>query len=147
MSKITLIVQREYMTRVRKKSFIIMSILGPLLFAALLVLPALLANLEDKETKQIAVIDESMVLTSYNTGKAESTIPGTEYLKFIALENVELESLQENFASTGYYAVLFIPENVITSERALLYSDKQPSLDVSSHIGVSLKKRPAASWR
>lgn len=141
MSKISLIVQREYLTRVRKKSFIIMSILGPLLFAALLVLPALLANVEDKDIKQIAVIDESLILTSYNTGKAVSTIPETEYLKFITLEDVELESLQENFASTGYYAVLYIPANVITSERALLYSDKQPSLDVSSHISNAMEQQ------
>jgi ABC-2 type transport system permease protein len=134
MSKVSLIIKREYLTRVRKKSFIIMSILGPLLFAALLILPAALANLEDKEVKKIAVIDESMVLTSYSSGKPVSVIPETEYLKFTALEDVDLETLQENFSSTGYYAVLFIPSNVFNSERAILYSDKQPSLDISSHI-------------
>ena len=134
MNKVSLIIKREYLTRVRKKSFIIMSALGPLLFAALLILPAALANLEDKDVKNIAVIDESMVLTSYSSGKPVSVIPGTEYLKFTALEDVELETLQENFSSTGYYAVLYIPSNVFNSERAILYSDKQPSLDVSSHI-------------
>ncbi len=139
MSKISLIVQREYLTRVRKKSFIIMSVLGPILFAALMVLPAVLANLEDKEVKTVAVIDESMILTSYSGGKAETTIPETEYLKFVALQDVELESLKENFSSTGYYAVLFIPSNIINSERALLYSDKQPSLDVSNHIRNALE--------
>lgn len=134
MSKVSLIIKREYLTRVRKKSFIIMSAIGPLLFAALLILPAALANLEDKEVKKIAVIDESIVLTSYSSGKPVSVIPETEYLKFIALEGVELETLQENFSSTGYYAVLYIPSNVFNSERAILYSDKQPSLEVSSHI-------------
>jgi ABC-2 type transport system permease protein len=134
MSKVSLIIKREYLTRVRKKSFIIMSAIGPLLFAALLILPAALANLEDKEVKKIAVIDESMVLTSYSSGKPVSVIPETEYLKFTALEDVDLETLQENFSSTGYYAVLFIPSNVFNSERAILYSDKQPSLDISSHI-------------
>jgi len=140
MSKVSLIIQREYLSRVRKKSFIIMSILGPLLFAALLVLPAVLGSLEDKEVKKIAVIDESKVLTSYSTGKAQSTIPETEYLKFIALEDVQLETLRDNFASTGYYAVLFIPSNIFSSETAVLYSDKQPSLDVSGHIRSSMEK-------
>jgi ABC-2 type transport system permease protein len=134
MSKVSLIIKREYLTRVRKKSFIIMSALGPLLFAALLILPAALANLEDKDVKKIAVIDESMVLTNYSSGKPVSVIPETEYLKFIALEDVDLATLQENFSSTGYYAVLYIPSNVFNSERAILYSEKQPSLDVSSHI-------------
>jgi len=109
MNKISLIIRREYLTRVRKKSFIIMSAIGPLLFAALMIAPALLATIEDKEMREIAVIDESMVLTSYVTGKAESVIPETEYLKFTALEDVELETLRENFESTGYYAVLYIP--------------------------------------
>jgi len=140
MSKVSLIVQREYLTRVRKKSFIIMSVLGPILFAALMVLPAILATMEDKEVKQIAVIDESMLLTTYKNGKAESLIPETEYLKFIPLEDVDLETLKENFASTGYYAVLYIPSNIINSERALLYSDKQPSLDVSAHIRNAMEK-------
>ncbi|MEX0986474.1 MAG: ABC transporter permease [Bacteroidales bacterium] len=140
MNKISLIIKREYLTRVRKKSFIIMSIVGPLLFAALMVLPALLANLEDKEVKNIAVIDESLVLTSYANGKLVSVIPETEFLKFSALDDVDLKVLQENFANTGYYAVLFIPSNILNSERAILYSDKQPSLDVSSHIRNAMEK-------
>ena len=134
MSKISLIVQREYLARVRKKSFIIMSILGPILFAALLILPALLANIQDKEVKNIAVIDESKVLTSYSGDRALSVIPETEYLKFTVLEDVDLETLRENFSNTGYYAVLYIPANIFNSEKAILYSDKQPSLEVSSHI-------------
>ncbi len=140
MSKVSLIVKREYLTRVRKKSFIIMSAIGPLLFAALMILPAALATIEDKEVKKIAVIDESTMLTSYVSGKPSIVIPETEYLKFIALEGVELETLKENFSSTGYYAVLYIPSNVFNSERAILYSDKQPSLDVSSHIRNAMEK-------
>jgi ABC-2 type transport system permease protein len=139
-SKVNLIIKREYLTRVRKKSFIIMSIIGPLLFAALLILPAVLANIGDKEVKNIAVIDESMVLTSYSAGKPVSVIPETEYLKFTALEDVPIETLRDNFSSTGYYAVLYIPPNIFSSERAVLYSDKQPSLDVSSHIRNAMEK-------
>ena len=40
MNKIGLIIRREYITRVRKRSFIIMAILGPILFASLMVVPA-----------------------------------------------------------------------------------------------------------
>ncbi len=64
MSKTFLIVKREYITRVRKKSFLIMSILGPLLFAAFMVVPGYLATLEDTDVKTVAVIDNSLILTT-----------------------------------------------------------------------------------
>lgn len=140
MSKISLIIKREYLSRVRKKSFIIMSIIGPVLFAALLIVPTFLATLEDKEVKNIAVIDETKVLTSYNSETPKSVIDDTEYMKFTVLEDVDLSTLKVNFASTGYYAVLYIPSNIFNTEKAVLYSDKQPSLDVSSYIRTSLEK-------
>ncbi len=140
MNKISLIIQREYLTRVRKKSFIIMSILGPILFASLLVLPALLANMEDKEVKTIAVIDQSKVLTTYIAGQARSVIPDNKYMKFVPLENTGLDELKNNFQETGYYAVLFIPENIMASETTVLYSNKQPSLEVKSYIKDHLEK-------
>jgi len=62
-SKIALIIRREYLTRVKKKSFIIMTILGPILFASLLLVPMLLMNITtDQQT--IAVVDESSIFES-----------------------------------------------------------------------------------
>ncbi|MBE9468147.1 MAG: ABC transporter permease [Bacteroidetes bacterium] len=61
MNKIILIIKREYLYRVKKKTFIIMTILGPVLFAALMILPAWIAQLEDTEEKTIAVIDNSQI--------------------------------------------------------------------------------------
>ena len=52
MNKIFLIIQREYLARVRKRSFIVMSILGPILFAAFLIVPTYLATMQDKEIKK-----------------------------------------------------------------------------------------------
>ena len=58
MNKIGLIISREYITRVRKKSFIIMSLLGPLLIIGFIWLTAFL-NKNDKENYEILVVDES----------------------------------------------------------------------------------------
>jgi ABC-2 type transport system permease protein len=58
-NKSLLIVGREFITRVRKKSFIVMTILGPLLFAAVIIGPAWFATMEDREVRVIAVIDSS----------------------------------------------------------------------------------------
>ena len=56
-SMIPLIINREYMTRIRKKSFIVMSILGPFIFAAYVLIPMYFATMEDKDEKKVVVLD------------------------------------------------------------------------------------------
>ena len=132
MKKILLVIEREFITRVRKKSFIVMTILTPILFAALMVVPAVIATMEDKNERHIAVIDDS--------GLFEGIIAETEYLKFTFLEGVKATDLQEGFRDSNYYAVLYIgPMVVNTPDAVILYSDRQPSIDITSHIASSLR--------
>jgi ABC-2 type transport system permease protein len=132
MNKIMLVLEREFLTRVRKKSFIIMTILTPILFAALMIVPAVIATLEDKNERHIAVIDDA--------GIFEGAIPETEYLKFTFLHDVEVDDIKETFYDSNYYAVLFIGKMVAsTPDAVVLYSDKQPSIDITSHISSALK--------
>jgi len=132
MKKILLVIEREFLTRVRKKSFIIMTVLTPILFAGLMVVPALIATMEDKNERHIAVVDD--------TGIFEGKIPETEYLKFSFLEDVDVDDLKETFHESNYYAVLYIGKMVATSPDAVvLYSNKQPSIDITSHISSALK--------
>ena len=127
-----LVLEREFLTRVRKKSFIIMTILTPILFAALMIVPAVIATLEDKNERHIAVIDDA--------GIFEGAIPETEYLKFTFLHDVEVDDIKETFYDSNYYAVLFIGKMVASAPDAVvLYSDKQPSIDITSHISSALK--------
>jgi ABC-2 type transport system permease protein len=63
MSKISLIIKREYLTRVKKKSFIVMTILGPILMAALFIVPVYLSQMGG-DTKTIQVVDETGYLLS-----------------------------------------------------------------------------------
>jgi ABC-2 type transport system permease protein len=56
MNKISVIIKREYVTRVRKKSFIIMTLLAPLLMAAIVILPTVVMMNQDGEFKKIAVL-------------------------------------------------------------------------------------------
>jgi ABC-2 type transport system permease protein len=134
MNKINLIVKREYLTRVRKKTFIIMTILGPLLFGAIVIAPAWLANLEDTEVKKIAVIDSSKMFVN--------NLPETEYIKFDYLRNTQVDEIKKNFNQTDYYAVLYITHLIAnTSSSVVIYSDKQPSLSVKSHISNALEKK------
>ncbi len=131
MSKISLIIQREYLTRVKKKSFIIMTILTPVLLAAMLIVPGYLASKEDNQEKIIAVVD--------NTHITEGAIPQGDYLKFEYIDNPDVEKLKQNFEENGYYAILFIPENILISNKVQLYSNQQTTLAVSEHISSALK--------
>jgi ABC-2 type transport system permease protein len=134
MNKIAIIISREYLTRVRKKSFLIMSILGPLFFAGLMITPAWIAQMEDKEEKIIAVADSSHIMLG--------EFPETEYIKFEYLPNADIQYHKEHFLESKYYALLYISHVVANSPNAVhLYSDKSPSLGVQMHISNAIEKR------
>lgn len=109
-----------------------MSILGPLLFAAFLVVPSWLATLEDTEIKKIAVVDETHILGE--------NLPETEYIKFSYLRRANIETIKNNFENLDYYGILYIPDNILASNTSILYSDKQPSLSTRMHISNALEE-------
>jgi len=133
MNRIPIIIAREYLIRVRKKSFIIMSILGPVLFAAMMIIPAWLSQLKETDVKKIAIVDSSHVFYK--------VIPETEFLKFDYLENISIDVLKRNFKNLGYYGILYIsPIATYDPNSVILYSDKQPSLDTKMHINKYLEE-------
>ncbi len=126
MNKSILILKREYLTRVKKKSFIVMTLLIPIMMAALTILPTYLAMMDDKESRTIAVYDP--------TGLVLNLLENTEYTKYHYIPEPEFNSLRTNFKSDKYYAILFIPENILTTNRAEMISDKQVTFDVKSQV-------------
>ncbi len=139
MNKISLIIRREYLTRIRKKSFIIMSVLGPLIFAAYILIPMYFATLEDKDEKTMVVIDDSKLFTEHGEDGPVFVIPGTETLKFQVIEGVPIETFRETFEESGYYGILFIPNNILASESSLIYSTKQTSIEISEYLERSME--------
>ena len=139
MSKTSLIIQREYLTRIRKRSFIIMSILGPFIFAAYVLIPMYFATMEDKDEKTVVVIDDSKLFSEYGPEGASFVISDTEYMKFKVIDGVPIETFKQGFDATGYYAVLFIPSNILSSESSLIYSTKQTSMEVTDYIRRSME--------
>lgn len=133
MNKILLIIKREYLSRVRKKSFIIMTIVGPILMAALMIVPVVMNQMEDDETKIIAVLDSSHIFNN--------KIPDSEFLKFKYLDDNSLENVRKQFKESNYYAVLYIPHIIsYASNSVQLYSSKQPTLNIKMHISTALEK-------
>ncbi len=134
MSKISVIIEREYITRVRKKSFIIMTLLAPILLALFIVVPTLLMTNQDTEMKKIAVVEAG-------TDLFKNAIPDIKNTDFIYLENVNINDLKKNFEQAGYYGVLYIsPEVVNIPEAVQLISRKQPPITLLEHIENSLEK-------
>jgi ABC-2 type transport system permease protein len=133
MNKIALIFKREYLTRVKKKSFLILTVLTPLLFAVMMFLPSYLATRENREEQKVAVIDRSTIFLG-NLNDSKST-------KFIFFPVAEYENVKKNFENGEYYAMLEIPDNILVSNKVLVFSKKQINIDVKSQINSQLEWR------
>lgn len=131
MGKTFLIIKREYLSRVKKKSFIIMTILGPILMAATIILPAFLADWSEATHKRIAVLDE--------TGWFYEKFDDQDNISFYYLHD-DLETSKQNTIIEKGDLLLYIPRtelNIPTG--AELFSVKQPGLNVTSYIRQVMK--------
>jgi len=126
MRKIWLIIKREYLVRVRKKAFIVMTIVGPLLMAALMIVPTYLAN-KTQELRTIAIAEDGFEFTNQ--------IEDTDFLNFSKIPTDEAILLKNDFSESNYYALLYIDGNNFT-----LYSNQQISLSVSKAIENQLEQ-------
>lgn len=104
MNKILLIIRREYVTRVRKKIFLITTLLAPLSIALITLMPIFLAR-HSVEDEKVAIYDESGIFSAQMENK--------DHLVFghINTENVPFDSLKMNYAKTGFSGILHIPAN------------------------------------
>ncbi|AHJ96433.1 ABC transporter permease [Hymenobacter swuensis] len=100
MSKTWLIAQREYLTRVRKKSFIIMSLLGPLITAAIFAVPVLIATMSDNN-KVVAVADAGGLFT-------QKLPEPKDDISFIRV-SPDLATAKTEFNKAKYDALLYVP--------------------------------------
>ena len=116
------------MTRVRKKSFLIITFLGPILFAAIAVIPSLIMFLAEDKGKNIAVVDES--------GIAMSEFVSNESYTFTDCSSQPLDSLKTKLSSEGFDVLVHISP-VIDSTKSVnvvTYSDKALSMDLKEAI-------------
>src|SRR5580693_528844 len=102
MSKIGLIIKREYTTRVRKKSFLVVSLLGPLMFAALIFSPILIATTKN-ENRRIVVVDETKIFCNNLTDNP------TVHFDY-GYCNVGINEVKNIFKDSSKVSVLFIPK-------------------------------------
>ena len=135
MNKILLIIKREYLSRVRKKSFIIMTILGPVLMAGLILAPILLMDSSDEEKKEIWVCDENNLFESQF-----KDVDGTDYKFF----KNDLFQVKDRFIISDGYALVYIPkfenQNIDLLESSVkVYVHKPMSLSNQNQISNNIE--------
>ncbi len=155
MRKLFIIAKREYLSRVRKKSFIIMSILGPVLISGVVALSVYLSSRE-REAHYILVVDTKApffrrIIEMGNCG-GEAPIPFMRSVQkpLIGMNipiicykyggDMELDSAKKLLDRGAFTSVLYIPENIERSNTALLFFRSQPSLYTMRTIEKTIEK-------
>ncbi|MEI6524182.1 MAG: ABC transporter permease [Bacteroidota bacterium] len=122
--KILLIIQREFLSRVKKRSFLIMTILGPVLMAGV-ILSRFWLEMIPEEPQTIAIVDETKL---FNGKLIEN-----EGVKFEFL-NKEIILAKKDFYTIDNNILLYIPSNILQGQAIQVYYKKQPSLEIVSYI-------------
>lgn len=132
MNKIGLIIKREYLRRVSKKSFILLTFLTPFLFAALVFVPLWLSTIKGDEVRNVVVLD--------STGKYASLFENNESYHFINSDK-SLDEYRQN-GNNDVFAYLNITDDLLNNPKAAtLYSEKQVPVELSRLVNQTLGKQ------
>lgn len=131
MNIILLIIKREYLVRVRKKSFLVMTILGPLLVAAFYGLAGW-AAIGSIEQKKVEVVDES--------GRFAGKFKNSPSLTF-SFANTPIAAAKKAFPESGNNVLVYIPKNVLNDSKGVqLFAEKGVSYDLKLSIERAIEK-------
>jgi len=135
MNHIPLIIKREYLSKVRKKSFIIMTILSPFIIAAIPLLIGYLTSLSEDTVKSIYVLDESEFLSDSFQSNDQ-----TIYTKLTDLDLETAKVLSNQDQASG---LLYIPKGSLESVSELIkfYSEESPSLTFISSLEYKIENK------
>lgn len=122
------IIGREYTTRVKKKSFIILTFLVPILFAALCIVPSIIMTATKEESKKIAIVDNSGIVMPY--------LENSETITYEDYSSSNPDSIKNNLAAYGLDAMIYISK-IDTVAKTLTvdsYSKKPLGVDMTATI-------------
>lgn len=131
MNKIFIIIQREYLSRVKKRSFLILTFLTPLLIAGIYAFMIWMMLKDDTEKRTIAVLNESELV---------EPVKSSEFTTYNYLQNTSFEDVKSSMEKKGYYAILVIPKNILQTKTAELFSHKQVTIEVKSNVGRQIRQ-------
>lgn len=129
MNHLPLIIKREYLNKVKNKSFIIMTFLSPLIMVGLFALIAFLTQLNNDKVRTISILDESKLFVSQ--------FKSTDKTKYDILTNVSLEDAKKIVQESKNYGLLYIPKADsidALADKIKFYSEDSPSLMTMEEI-------------
>ena len=137
MNHLSLIIKREYINKVRNKSFIIMTFLSPLIMIGLGLLVGFLTNLNKNKERIIDIVDESGYATEIFSESHSST-------KYRILNNIDLATARIDVEEQEHYGLLYIPKvdsiNQL-EQKVSFYSKDTPSLTLIADLESKIEKR------
>jgi len=139
MNHLSLIIKREYLNKVRNKSFIIMTFLSPLIMVGLITLVAYLSQLNNDKIRTISVLDES--------GLFHNQFEDSESIKYEVLSGMDLSVAKDTVEASEKYGLLYIPKSSNIddlSETIVFYSEDSPSLLVMDDIEDAIEDQANA---
>lgn len=128
MNKILIIIQREFLKRIQKKSFILLTLATPFLMAALIVVPLWLSSIENDDQQRVAVIDPS--------GQYFPSLKSTDKFQFTQVPALNNEMRTE---ASPYDAVVSIPRALVEGKaKTTIYSRKEVPANLLSYVQTTL---------
>ena len=135
MNHLPLIIKREYMTKVRNKSFILMTFLTPIIMICLFLFVGYLSNINNETLRTIYVLDEM--------GNVSEVFETSEHTIYNHLSGVDLETAKTLANQENAYGLLHIPKMSIetVSNSIKFYSEESPSLSLISSLESKIESK------
>lgn len=125
---IGIIISREYLTRVKKKSFLLTTFLVPVLFAAMCILPSVIMFMAKDKGKQVAIVDQSSIVMPY--------LQDTEAIDYTDYSAEPVDSMKARFNELGLDVLVVVSpiDTVAKTVSVASYSEKPLSVDIKENI-------------
>ena len=131
---ISTIISREYLTRVKKKSFLLTTFLVPVLFAAMCILPSVIMFMAKDTGKKIAVVDQSGIVMPY--------LVDTEAVDYEDYSSESADEMKTRFKELSLDALLVVSpmDSAAKTVSVASYSEKPMSVDLKESIGSKVNE-------
>ncbi|MBG7611749.1 ABC transporter permease [Polaribacter sp. BAL334] len=137
MSKLQLIIKREFIAKVRNKSFIVMTFLSPLITVAMGALVYFLMKKNDEKVKKIVYVDESRLFSKEDFSDSKT-------VHFVDFSSMGIEETKKRVEAGDYYGALFIPaidSLEILANSIEFYSKESPGISVMNALESKIETK------
>lgn len=131
MNKILIIIRREFSTRVRKKTFLLVTIFVPILIAGLYAFMLWMMLRDDTQERKIAVVNRSELIHPLKRINNNTFEYGHE--------DMAEADLSRFLVNSDYYAAIYVPQNIIREPKITIYSRSQIPMELENNITRQLK--------